>query len=326
MATLTRLSAAITLPALFLCILGGCDIGFVSAACVVEGECFGGEGLSAPPPFASVAAGWAHTCGVDREGSVRCWGGDIEGKHLGTPAAEDVRWGALDVRAPRFSGVSAGWVHTCGLEESGRIECWGETYSPLVPDPAGSFVSVDTASSSASCAINASGALHCWGDPGSALLREPEGTYTQVSAERAYACAVNSASGIDCWGSSPVAPPNDLGEVSAVTCGERHACALLSDRRVRCWGADDLGQLGAPPGEFTKVDAGTNHTCALSTSGAISCWGENDRGQIDVAAASYVDVASGARHSCGVTASGDVHCWGNNDFGQSESVFGSNPE
>ena len=67
--------------------------------------------------FASVSAGWFHSCGVRTDGSVECWGVNVdwEGNVVGqaTPPGSS------------FTSVSAGWFHSCGVRTDGSVECWG---------------------------------------------------------------------------------------------------------------------------------------------------------------------------------------------------------
>ena len=62
--------------------------------------------------FASVSAGYFHTCGVRRDGSVECWGFDLSGQ--ATPPSGE------------FASVSGGGGHTCGVRRDGSVECWGD--------------------------------------------------------------------------------------------------------------------------------------------------------------------------------------------------------
>ena len=64
-----------------------------------------------PGEFASVSAGYDHTCGVMRDGTVACWGDD--GYGWATPPAGE------------FASVSAGQSHTCGVMRDSTVACWG---------------------------------------------------------------------------------------------------------------------------------------------------------------------------------------------------------
>ena len=78
--------------------------------------------------FASVSAGRGHTCGVQRDGAVACWGEYDEGQ--ATPPAGE------------FASVSAGSDHTCGVQRDGSVACWGHDDDGQATPPAGEFDSV----------------------------------------------------------------------------------------------------------------------------------------------------------------------------------------
>lgn len=77
------------------------------------GEVVGSWRRNSPPKevFKALSAGYMHTCGLKRDGTMRCWGHNSLGQSK--------------VRAGVFSGLSAGFFHTCGVRGSGRLECWG---------------------------------------------------------------------------------------------------------------------------------------------------------------------------------------------------------
>ncbi len=72
-----------------------------------------------------VSAGYSHTCGVRTDGSLWCWGGNVDGQlGLGdtTRRREPTRVGsATDWRQVGAAGGS----HTCGVRTDGSLWCWG---------------------------------------------------------------------------------------------------------------------------------------------------------------------------------------------------------
>ena len=62
--------------------------------------------------FVDVSTGEQYACGVQADGTARCWGSDHAGE---TQALEG-----------SFSAISAGLQHACGLRPDGSIECWGD--------------------------------------------------------------------------------------------------------------------------------------------------------------------------------------------------------
>jgi hypothetical protein len=51
-----------------------------------------------------------------------------------------------------------------------------------------------------SCAIESSGSLQCWGDDSMGQIPPPSGTFTQVSAGYYHTCAIDNGGSIQCWG------------------------------------------------------------------------------------------------------------------------------
>jgi S1-C subfamily serine protease len=75
--------------------------------------------------FESLSAGYAHTCGVTREGQAYCWGSNTRGQ-LGTGSTAN---STVPVRVAgdlAFESIDAGSIHTCGITTAGEIWCWGD--------------------------------------------------------------------------------------------------------------------------------------------------------------------------------------------------------
>jgi alpha-tubulin suppressor-like RCC1 family protein len=76
--------------------------------------------------FTQVSVGSGHSCGVTKRGEAYCWGQDNFGQlGDGTPLA-DRTVPSLVAGGLKFTQVSAGLFHTCGLTRGGRqAYCWG---------------------------------------------------------------------------------------------------------------------------------------------------------------------------------------------------------
>ena len=76
-------------------------------------------GTVEPPvgSLASVSAGGRHSCSVDTDGTVACWGSNEgpDGNFLGQSTPPD----------GTFMSVSAGTLHSCGVKMDGIVACWG---------------------------------------------------------------------------------------------------------------------------------------------------------------------------------------------------------
>ncbi len=258
-----------------------------------------------------VSVGSWHSCA--RKGAdVYCWGQAQSG------AIGDGTFGmsAPDVTRPTHVGglgaklLAAGGAHTCVVDLSGAVRCWGynsigqlghatntggDQYAlSLFFDPSGAYVntaptpaafnaiatdlslgSVDT------CALAGTTNVYCWGD--------------------------NSQGQLGTGGTNPVSGPNEvqknsfagtayLGSVTQFSSRASHACAVLQDNSVWCWGQNNGGQAGFDTASLTinyafpdkslpnagAASVGTNdgNSCAVTPTGEVWCWGFDDQGQL----------------------------------------------
>jgi alpha-tubulin suppressor-like RCC1 family protein len=281
-----------------------------------------------------ISCGSAHTCAVDANGGVWCWGDNWKGQLGATVGIES--WEPVPVEGLEngYVAVAAGDQHTCALSEQGTVKCWGDNEWGSLGDgtTVGSVMPVDVSALGAkvisvdaggcvTCAVTEGGAAKCWGMGG----RCGDGT------EETRTVPVDVV-GLDSG-------------VSAVSAGPAHACARLSDGELECWGRNPYGQLGdgtdgnalAPVdvvGEgvsFSGVSAGDVHTCAATDDGSAHCWGRNLLGEIGqgyvgsefsqpakvkgLKDITILDVVAGGHHSCALTSTGGIKCWGDYSSG-----------
>jgi alpha-tubulin suppressor-like RCC1 family protein len=230
-----------------------------------------------------------------------------------------------------------------------------------------------------SCAIDGTGAMYCWGYDEQTQLGRPApgvngnvlpagavitdaGPATEMGPGYDYSIGLTKAGSVYSWGANGVgqlgrttngnAPPAPmtLTNVTNIAGGLQHACAVSSGT-VMCWGNDQNGELGdgkqnnqsttpitvnVANKTIKQVTAGYSHTCALASDGTIYCWGQNDWGQCgtgasdagfnnaDVLAPTQVqgltgealEVEAGTNHTCALIKGGSVMCWGADDRGQ----------
>jgi alpha-tubulin suppressor-like RCC1 family protein len=126
--------------------------------------------------FVAAAAGYYHTCGLTAGGGVKCWGVEHT---LGTGSSSSAAvTQPVDVSglASGISSLSASWNHTCAVENTGRLLCWGNGNSGVLgngtnnaeylPTQAADYntgVAQADIGTSATCAVTTAGALQCWG-------------------------------------------------------------------------------------------------------------------------------------------------------------------
>lgn len=283
-----------------------CNDGFTRHGGVCEADDDGARTLS---------AGRDHTCAVDVDGAVVCWG-----------------WNGLEQASPptgSFKSVSAGSTYSCGVRTNGTVACWG---AEDVPPPAGLFRSVSVHAQRA-CGLRTDRTLVCWGHEADNEA-PPPGTFKNASISRG-SYGVTSDGTIAFWDDANVPPSGS--SFRSVDAGVHYGCALRFDGSLVCWGANANGQSTAPSGVFQRVSVNRfvasnessscwlddtchtwhgAHTCALKADGTVGCWGSNKVGQSTAPAGTFRDVAAGSTHSCAVRLGGSVVCWGDDTWGQ----------
>jgi alpha-tubulin suppressor-like RCC1 family protein len=84
--------------------------------------------------FLSISSGERHTCGITRlNRTLLCWG-DNEFGQLGNGTEIDAASPVVVVGGMRFSSVTAGSGHTCGITTAGAALCWGRNNSGQLGD------------------------------------------------------------------------------------------------------------------------------------------------------------------------------------------------
>jgi alpha-tubulin suppressor-like RCC1 family protein len=299
-------------------------------------------GLRSPTAHAAaavrVAAGDGHTCQVQEDGTVRCWGRNDQGQ-LGDGSTS---WTGAPVTVAGLTqvvAVAAGFAHSCALLADGSVRCWGNNGAgqlgdgSITPRPtpvAVSGLSAVVAISAGdfhTCALLASGGVLCWG----------RNVYGELGNGTTLPSAV------------PVAVKDLSFRIVAIAAGGGHTCALSVFKQALCWGRNDRGQVGngstshatSPVMVFggfaVSITAGGAHTCVVYTlpnlttqdSGELRCWGAGTSGQLGdgllrdqtraVAVAGLTRpaaVVAGRQHTCALLADGSARCWGDNGSGQ----------
>lgn len=268
--------------------------------------------------FAVLSAGAAHTCAIDTQQQMFCWGDNLQGQ-LGSgtvpdqacptavqPAARCQPNGVAVSGAQNWTQVGAGQTHTCGLDAAGAAFCWGGNQW-------GQLGNGGTADSRVPVAVAVNPAVV-------SPLRA-------ISVGANHSCVLDSARQVFCWGDNR---RFQLGVANLAACppssGSADACSTTPVRQ----GAYTGGSVFM----FTEVSAGGDHTCA-SNGQDVQCWGDNTWGELgkgmhgsasggpsglpSVLGAYLPGVSAGDGHSCALrtTTSGtSADCWGDNHYGQ----------
>lgn len=280
-----------------------------------------GEGQTAPlTGVSALAAGYAHTCALLLDTTVRCWGANEaipDGGPFGPPprTGGQVGDGTTAVRpapvpvvagpgtsAPltNVTSISAGGDYTCAVLADSTISCWGNAPqgAGLVPvtvlagggAPLAKVVAV-AAGDHHACALLADGTVACWG--------------RNIFGELGADIGDSSELPVQVVQGGPGGEP--LSDVIAITASHSdpfgpngiasgHSCALLADQTVACWGVNDVGQIGnGASGEFDGRPWAGPVTAGGGSTGALS---------------GVVEIAAGWAHTCAILTDGSLTCWG----------------
>jgi alpha-tubulin suppressor-like RCC1 family protein len=177
-----------------------------------------------------VDTGQGHTCAIQMDGSLWCWGRNSQG-HLGLAATADQQ-----IHVPQHVGTDTDWAHayatqqgSCALKTNGTLWCWGYLYDAPIesytiqygPEQLGTQtwtqVQMETFDL---CARSADGHLWCQGrgDEGELGAGDTMSRYTPFDADGAQ------------WVTGAM--------------GRMFRCATKSDGRVFCTGENADGELG----------------------------------------------------------------------------------
>jgi alpha-tubulin suppressor-like RCC1 family protein len=180
----------------------------------------------------SLAKGSIHTCALQNDGTMKCWGRNHAGQ-LGDGTTTNRSLATQVLGVTDAVSASAGFAHTCALRANGTVICWGSnTYGQLgngsftdqltptvVPSLTG-VVAIELGSYH-SCALKADATVVCWG--------------ANLSGQLADGTNINR--------STPTLV-SGLASVAALAAGSEHTCALKTNGTMFCWGWNESGGLG----------------------------------------------------------------------------------
>ncbi|TPV92843.1 MAG: RCC1 repeat-containing protein [Myxococcales bacterium FL481] len=274
---------------------------------------------------ASIAAGAAHACAVDRGGGVHCWGDNRSGQALpGGGKRVDKPRRVRDL--PAVQAVALGRRHSCALKRDGTVSCWGDRPGRGVSAPTAVAglrgIAELAAGDRHTCARAATGRTWCWGEN----LRGQIGDGAGAGALDEPALLPRAVARLD--------------DASALAGGGSFGCAVRRGGKVSCWGDNGARQLGSGTASdvwttpvpvrrlsgMQGIDSGIEHSCAFGQ-GSVVCWGRGEQGQLGVdqpqqpepgakIALDAVELAAGARHTCARLRDGAIACWGDDAQGQ----------
>ena len=278
-----------------------------------------------------VVAGRSHTCGLDTEDIIRCWGSN-QGGALGfdAPPGGNSTPKRIDaVGDERWHSLSLGHSFTCAVRvQTNELYCWGD----------------------GSRGRTGHGNLESHTSP---TKVGQVGSWQTLALGTSHACGTRGAGELYCWGSRkfhraepvPISIDDQLKDIAG---GRNFGCAVDESSEVLCWGSAENGRLGIGENAVgqqephpieqtpTKTVSTGVHSCSISDDGQLYCWGHNHWGQLGVGdredhyepagpvtnedEVAWASVSTSPSHSCGIDVEGGLWCWGSNQFDQLTSV------
>ncbi len=285
---------------------------------------------SAATQAEELALGEHHSCLLDSEGHVYCWGGNSFGE-LGLGHNTPSSSASLLPNLEKITQLAAGANHTCALLENKTVKCWGRNNFGQL----GNSTFVDTSTPGIVAGLN---------------------YVVKIKAGANHTCALKEDHSLSCWGMNQYgqlgigsnmksAIPVSLGSLQNIVdldLGGYHSCAIDNSGTSYCWGKNEDGQLGLndnlskyspallnSTNRFIKFSLGLDHSCAISSDYSIWCWGSNTNHIIPhnpsqkilnpTKLANFKDateLSAKGNHACHMNSTRDVFCWGDNTNGQ----------
>ena len=278
-----------------------------------------------------ISTGYDHACALNSSGNVLCWGYNGPGR-LGNNSTENSSF-PVQVVGPDTTGsddsgdgvlgnivqISAGGSHTCALNSSGNVLCWGDNSVGQLGDDSTSHRSYPV------FVVQSDGST------------TPLNGVVQLSIGAYHACALTSTETVLCWGNGFY---GQLGSSSETVSYNGSTVGVDRDAPL----AVLTGEGGSSLSGITQVASGKNHTCALTFDGHVKCWGRSDEGALGDNGAvtdnqswfpvnvvgedtdgsaggngllsNIVQITLGVQYACALNAEGKVWCWGNGGNGR----------
>jgi hypothetical protein len=209
-------------------------------------------------PFSQIGAGFS-MCGLERAGTMSCWG----------------YRGRQEAPTGTFKELSVSGARVCGLRDGGGAACRYLADPPFDDPPPPAPLQLVRAGGNGPCGLLASNRFPiCWVD---ATLTPPEEPLQALAVGLTSACGLRDDGTIVCWGSDPRSPAGTFTNIEGSGMG---TCARRADGSLTCWGAfGDNGQPITPPGSFRDFCVGEAFGCGIRPDESLACWGLDDKGQ-----------------------------------------------
>ncbi len=236
-----------------------------------------------------------------------------------------------------YKQVSAATYHTCAIDLSSQIVCWGrgsegllgnglisDQFTPVpINNPVGvnSWRSVETGFNH-TCAIADNDQAYCWG-------KNDRGQIGDGSMSDEFTpTLITRPAGVNSW--------------RTIKTGFAHACAIADNNQAYCWGGGSFGVLGNgsssdqntptlvtnPTGvsSWKAIRIEYSHACAIADNDQAYCWGRGTSGKLGngfifdrnvptlvtnpTGITGWKNIGVGRNHSCAIADNDQAYCWG----------------
>ena len=246
--------------------------------------------------WTAIVAGRNHTCGRKGSDELWCWGDNSSGQiGIGGASSGDIRT-PYKIPGSWISVAVGGYApqggHTCAVESSGELSCWGDNTSSQigVGAPSANITTITRLRSNA--------------DPEAPLVYEND--WLAVKAGDKHSCAIKSNSQLWCWGDHSQGQLGTRTQDSTIpkrvvrllswsdfALGSKHTCGIENNLNLWCWGDNSTTQLTSSAnsggidepklisgtGNWAAITAGQTHSCAIRETASdtryVFCWGKN---------------------------------------------------
>lgn len=302
---------------------------------------------------ARLATGSHHTCAINIENKLFCWGRAWEGQLGDGQKSQNKNQPVHIMQSLTFTSVDVGTQSSCAITMAGKLYCWGlNKHYELGYD--GSKVATPTEvtgfpENDSLILIKMSNSFNMFKD------------HVSLNHEPAHSCALTQKGRIFCWGDNkfgqlgvgnqtsysmkPLAVAKDLRFVDLVV-GAAHSCAKEKlSGAYYCWGSNHRKQIALSsssniqylPSKFKhsrsiqNISLGGAFTCFIDSSESIYCIGKNSKYELGRGVKSEQEsnlspvkglenkgaqVIAGHLSACAIDLDDDIHCWGDNYSGE----------
>lgn len=265
-----------------------------------------------------VSTGYNHTCAIDENDLLFCWGNNTVGQ-FGDGTTDDSCRPKL-VNDKKWKSISAGENLTCGITTDNDLYCWGANYyggtgtgseeDYLIKPGKVSNMKWKTVTMvkfylETVCGITTDDELYCWGQNQSVKFGDISGNFSRI--------------------------PQKAGDYKwkKVDIGSLGGCGISLDDELFCWGERQYSVVD-PESETVDIPNKIGNekwldvsifnythslqTCAVRSDSTLFCWGGSllfyGRDEMLEFGKDWKTVTTGENDICGIKSDGYAHCFG----------------